>query len=91
MKRLMGLIFLMGAVSGCATPLVIDNGAQSRVFTPCTSDNLCMRDGYAIAWDYACRGSLPNYPVSYRVKQSEYESDRVEFILTPDSRYGRTQ
>ena len=86
MKRLVGLILLMGAVSGCATPLIVDNGAQSRVFIPCANDSLCIRDSYSIAWDYTCSGMYPDYPISHRSKQSEYQSDRVEFILTPLNR-----
>ena len=91
MKKLLCLIFLLGSVTGCARPLMIDNGIQSRVFTPCTNDNLCIRDSYNIAWDYTCSSSFPDYPVSYRTKQSEYQSNRVEYILRPneDGRYGR--
>lgn len=51
MKRLLCLIVLLGAVSGCAKPVVIDNGTQSRVFIPCTNDNLCFKDTYNVAWD----------------------------------------
>ncbi len=85
MKKLLCFMFLMGAVSGCAKPVVIENGTQSRVFTPCTSDNLCFRDSYNIAWDYWCTSSQRDYPISYRTKQSEYESSRVEYILLPKS------
>lgn len=85
MKYLLLLSFLISIISGCATPIIIDNGSQTRVFTPCTNNNLCFRDSYNIVWDntspYHCR----DYPVSYRTKQSEYESNKVEYILLPRS------
>jgi hypothetical protein len=85
MKRLLCFIILSCTVSGCATstPFVIDNGTRSRVFIPCTTDSLCFRDGYDIVWDNWCPDAVADYPVSYRVKQSEYLSDRVEYILKP--------
>lgn len=86
MKRLLYLIVLLGAVSGCcAKPVVIDNGTQSRVFIPCTNDNLCFKDTYNVAWDNWCPSMYRDYPVSYRTKQSEYESSRVEYLLLPTS------
>lgn len=82
----MFLILFCFVISGCcATPLVIDNGTQSRVFTPCTNDNLCFRDTYNVTWDNSCSFYGQGYPVSYRSKQSEYESNRVEYILLPQS------
>lgn len=97
MKKLLLLLSFVGCVSGCATPVFVDNGTQSRVFTPCTNDNLCIRDSYNIAWDYTCSWNFPDIPVSYRSKQSEYQSNKVEYILRPESaviengRYGRMQ
>jgi hypothetical protein len=85
MKRLLWYIFLMSFISGCATPLIIDNGNQSRVFTPCTNNDLCFRDTYNVAWDNWCQYNCRDYPVSYRSKQSEYESNKVEYILLPKS------
>jgi len=91
MKRLICLVFLSSTISGCATPVIIDNGSQSRVFTPCTNNDFCFRDTYNIAWDNSrscCpdygRSYCPDYPVSYRSKQSEYESNKVEYILLPN-------
>jgi hypothetical protein len=86
MKRLFCFVFLISLVSGCcATPLVIDNGNQSRVFTPCTNDGLCFRDTYNVAWDSSCSTDCRDFPVSYRTKQTEYESNKVEYILLPKS------
>jgi len=89
MKRLISLIALSCAISGCATPLVIDNGKQTRVFTPCTNDNLCFRDTYNVLWDNWCPNSPADYPISYRSKQTEYESNKVEYILLPNTVYER--
>ncbi len=86
MKRLVLLLALPCFLFGCyATPLVIDNGTQSRVFTPCTNNNLCFRDTYHVTWDNGCSFYGQDYPVSYRSKQSEYESNRVEYILLPQN------
>lgn len=77
---------LLGAISGCcAKPVVIDNGTQSRVFIPCTNDNLCFKDTYNVVWDKGCSSAYRDYPISYRTKQSEYESNRVEYLLLPTS------
>lgn len=81
MKRLLWSVFLVSSLSGCATPVIIDNGSQSRVFTPCTNDHLCFRDTYNVAWDNWCPNVERDYPVSYRTKQSVLDSDRTEFIL----------
>jgi len=84
MKRLLWLISLLCVLNGCATPLVIDNGVQTRVFTPCTNNEFCFRDTYNITWDRMCQYDH-GFPVSYRSKQSEYESNKVEYILLPKS------
>ena len=91
MKRLLSILVLLGAVSGCAKPVVIDNGTQRRVFIPCTNDNLCFKDTYNVAWDNWCPSIYRDYPVSYRTKQSEYESNRVEYLLLPTSVVEREQ
>ena len=83
MKRLICLMLLSGSISGCATPLVIDNGNGIKVFTPCTTDDLCFRNTYSVAWDNWHLNSLRDYPVSYRTKQTEYESSKPEYILLP--------
>lgn len=85
MKRLLLFAALLGLSSGCATPLVIDNGTQTRVFTPCTNDNFCFRNTYNIAWDTGHTFNNRDYPVTYRTKQTEYESNRVEYLLLPQS------
>ena len=85
MKRLILFILLSSSISGCATPLIIENGNQSRIFTPCTSDDLCFRDGYQVAWDNWSPGRSRDYPVSYRANQYEYLSNKAEYILVPDS------
>jgi len=87
------LLLLMSVITaGCvATPVVVDNGTQSRILIPCTNDTLCVRATYEIArdvWcptdsmlgDYRCHR---DYPVSYRSKNSEYETNRVEYIYLP--------
>lgn len=84
MKRLLCMIIMLGGISGCARPVIIGNDTHSRVFTPCANDSLCFRDTYNIAWDSTCSHSLPDFPVSYRSKQSEYQSSRVEYILKPN-------
>lgn len=83
MKLVLRLILLSSILSGCATPLVIDNGAQSKVFIPCENDILCFRDTYNVAWDNRCPNVYRDFPVSYRTKQTEFESSRVEYILLP--------
>ena len=86
MKRLLlCLAVLTCCASCCAKPVVIDNGVHTRVFTPCTDNNLCFRDTYNIAWDSWCTYGGHDYPVSYRTKQTEYESGKVEYILMPKS------
>ena len=85
MKRFTLFLLLTCFMTGCATPLVIDNGTQSRIFTPCTNDALCFRDSYHIAWDNGYPCGLQDFPVSYRSKQTEYESNHVEYILLPHS------
>lgn len=85
MRRLICFILLSCALSGCATPVVIHDGNRSRVFTPCTADAFCFRDGYSVVWDNWCFNTTRDYPVSYRVKQSEYLSDRTEYILLPSA------
>ena len=85
MKRLICFILLSCYLSGCATPLIIENGNQSRIFTPCTGDDFCFRDGYQVAWDSWSTGRSRDYPVSYRANQSEYLSNKAEYILVPDS------
>ena len=73
------IVTILSAVAGCAGPVVIDDGVRSRVFIPCTQDNLCFRNTYGVAWDNYCS----NYPVSYRNNDYEYESRRVEWIYQP--------
>ena len=86
MKKLLGVMVLVGCVSGCCSvPVVLDNGIQSKVFTPCTDDNLCFRETYNIAWDRWCPLNCNDYPISYRTKQTEFESKKVEYILMPKS------
>lgn len=81
MKCLLWCIFLSAFIYGCAAPLILDNGSQSRVFIPCTNNDLCFRDTYNVAWDNGCSYNYRDYPISYRTKQSEYESNKVEYIL----------
>ncbi|QWV92355.1 hypothetical protein KP004_14195 [Geomonas oryzisoli] len=91
MKRLVYLVLLSAAVAGCATttPVVINDGVRSRAFIPCTTDSLCFRDGYNVTWDNWCPNINRDYPVSYRLKQFEYMSNRVEYILLPRTEIGR--
>ena len=85
MKKLIVLAMLI-SIAGCSRPIIIDNGVQTRVFTPCTKDSLCFRDTYNITWDNWCAYDR-DYPVSYRSKQTEYESSKVEYILLPKTVY----
>ena len=89
-------LFLVAAVVastlfGCANgarPVMVDNGTQSRMLIPCTNDNLCVRSGYEVAKDAWCSKGCAagdkccnqDYPVSYRSKNWEYESNRYEYI-----------
>lgn len=86
------LLLAAVAVTGCAaSPVVIDNGTQSRILVPCTNDALCVRNTYEVAKDVWCpQNCLPgdylcrrDYPVSYRSKNWEYETNRVEYIYMP--------
>ena len=94
MKISLGMLLLLMATiaGGCvATPVVVDNGTQSRIIIPCTNDALCVRNTYEIAKDVWCpQNGLPSdyrcrrdYPVSYRSKNWEYETNRVEYIYMP--------
>ncbi|MDD2900543.1 MAG: hypothetical protein PHI31_17765 [Desulfuromonadaceae bacterium] len=83
MGRFTLFLILTCFMTGCATPLMIENGTQSRTFTPCTNDALCFRDSYHVAWDNGYPYGCQDFPVSYRSKQTEYESNRVEYILLP--------
>lgn len=86
------LLLTVTVLSGCmATPVVVDNGTQTRLLVPCTDDTLCVRNTYEIAKDVWCPPScspgdyrcLRDYPVSYRSKSWEYETNRVEYIHMP--------
>lgn len=94
MRICLGMLLLLMAtiMGGCiARPVVVDNGTQSRIIIPCTNDALCVRNTYEIAKDVWCPQScLPgdylcrrDYPVSYRSKNWEYETNRVEYIYMP--------
>lgn len=83
MKRLICFILLSSAISGCAIPIAIDNGNNRRVFTPCTNDDLCFRDAYTVAWDNWSQSTSNDFPVSYRTKQTEYISKKIEYIFVP--------
>ena len=85
--------------TGCTTkPLMLDNGVQQRVFTPCTDDKLCFRDTYDVSWDtwrnwcnWCDQGEVSSrrdFPVTYRTKQMEYESRKVEYIYSPRNYIG---
>ncbi len=83
MIRLVRIALVSSIISGCTTPLLIDNGAHSKVFIPCENEIFCFRDTYNIAWDNWCPNSCRNFPVSYRSKHSDYESNHTEYLLTP--------
>jgi hypothetical protein len=86
MKRLLCLIFLSVAVSGCATPpIIMENHVQRKVFTRCASDTFCFQSTYDVTWDswctdpnsrrlaaHGCRygGYDFDYPVSSRSKET---------------------
>jgi len=84
------VLLLTGFVAGCAAmhrPVELYNGVNHRVIAPCTNDNLCFRDTHDVAWDSWCNwnpwepvAARHDYPVSYRTKQSEYETKRTEYI-----------
>ena len=92
-------LLLFCIITGCTTkPLMLDNGVQQRVFTPCTDDRLCFRDTYDVSWDSWCNWcnwcnqgeqfSRRDFPVTYRTKQLEYESRKIEYVYTPKSYFG---
>ena len=85
MKRWICFVLLSCALTGCATPVVIDDGTRTRTFNPCTTDALCFRDSYSLVWDNWCFNTQRDYPVTYRTKQYEYLSDRTEYILSPSA------
>ncbi|HIJ80397.1 MAG TPA: hypothetical protein HPP76_01655 [Desulfuromonadales bacterium] len=76
---LAALVVLVSVLAGCAGPVVIDDGVRSRMFIPCTQDNLCFRNTYGIARDWYCG----DYPVTYRNNDNEFESRRYEWIYQP--------
>lgn len=85
-------VLMATIMAGCvATPVTVDNGTQSRILVPCTNDALCVRNTYEVAKDVWCpQNCLPgddlcrrDYPVSYRSKNWEYETNRVEYIYMP--------
>jgi len=89
-------VALLGAVqllSGCVTtttPLVLENGFQRKVITPCDNDLYCFRTTYSVTWDQACRpdsfGCSPVYPVSYRSKEYVLETgDESYAVRLPDA------
>jgi hypothetical protein len=87
------LLLLVAAITGgcVATPVVVDNGTQSRILVPCVNDTLCVRATYEVARDVWCPTDCVSgdvrcrrdYPVSYRSKNWEYETNRVEYIYLP--------
>jgi hypothetical protein len=79
------LLIVIFVLAGCASKstVVVDNGVQSRVLVPCNDDALCVRSAYDVAIDMWCPQGCKDYPVSYRTKQWEYESSRVEYIYLP--------
>jgi len=55
MKRLLIFIFLLGCVSGCATPpMYMADNFQGKKITRCDNDTFCFRETYSVAWDYPC-------------------------------------
>lgn len=78
-------------VPNAAIPVVVDNGTQSRVLVPCTDDTLCVRNTYEVTKDVWCtedrwfadQRCRRDYPVSYRSKNWEYETNKVEYIYMP--------
>ncbi len=83
MKRLYWLVFLSGLISLGATSQVIDNGVQTQpaTSTPCQNYNPCLRDTYNVVWDNWCPFNCPDFPVSYRSKKYESDSEKVEYIM----------
>ncbi|GFE60786.1 lipoprotein [Geobacter sp. AOG2] len=95
MKRLLYLIFLLVAVSGCATPpIVMENHVQRKVFTPCASDTFCFQSAYDVTWDswcnandrqwprHGCGGYDYDYPVSSRSKETVVLTGADGYLVT---------
>ena len=84
MNKILWCIGLIACVSVlascCATPVVVEDGVRSRVFIPCTQDNLCFRNTYGVTRDNSCNS---DYPVAHRNNDSVYDSTRYEWIYQP--------
>ncbi len=78
-KRLIGLLVLTGALSGCATPVIVTDDAHLRAFIPCANDEFCFRNTYGIARDNYCS----DFPVAYRNNDREFNTTNNELIYQP--------
>ena len=74
MNCLIGLLFLAGLMSGCATQVAVTDGVHRRAFIPCANDELCFRKTYGIARDNQCS----DFPVAYRNDDRVYNTEKKE-------------
>lgn len=83
MKRLYWLVFLAGLISLGATSQDMDNvnPTQTSVSNTSPDNNPCPQDTYNVAWDSWSPSNLPDFPVSYRAKKHEPNSNKVEYIM----------
>jgi len=89
MKRLYWLVFLAGLISLGAASQDMDNGNQPQqpsAPTAAQDSNSCPKDAYNVAWDSWSATDQPDFPVSYRAKKRDPNSNKVEYIMlcTPD-------
>ncbi len=81
MKRLLMSGLMAWLLSGCIPSNVIyDNSTAMRIFTPCSNREICGIDTYNVTWDNLCDQNISDYPVSYRSKQSVFQSGKAEYV-----------
>jgi len=83
MKRLYWLVFLAGLISLGAASQDVDNGSQQQTAASNAAQNstTCPKDAYNVVWDSWSAADHPDFPVSYRAKKHDPNSNKVEYIM----------
>ncbi len=68
MKKLLGIIVLLGLATGCTTHVVL--GAPDT--------QTCGSEAYEVTVDSWCGNGCDSYPVSHKMRDTRPESQRVE-------------